>query len=164
MTDKKPWEALFDNLGKALDKMPDEIFPGASAILFNERDEVLLQCRSDNDRWSTPGGRMEIGESAEACAIRETVEETGLTTRIKRLVGVYSDPANYAILRYPSGHTVHCISIVYEVTYVSGEIRISEESTAVRWFPVDGLPDGITPAARIRIEDALTRQVEAFSR
>ncbi len=164
MTDKKPWEALFDNFGEPLDKMPDEIFPGASAILFNERDEVLLQRRSDNGRWSTPGGRMEIGESAEECAIRETTEETGLTTRIKRLVGVYSDPANYAILRYPNGYTVHCISIVYEVTYVSGEIRVSEESTAVRWFPVDGLPDGTTPAARMRIEDAHTGRAEAFSK
>ena len=94
MTDKKPWEGLFDALGEPLDKMPDEISPGTNAILFNEQDEVLLQRRSDNGRWAPPGGRMEIGESAEECVIRETIEETGLTTRIKRLVGVYSNPAN----------------------------------------------------------------------
>ena len=107
---------------------------------------------------------MEIGESAEQCAIRETIEETGLTTRIKRLVGVYSDPANYSILRYPNGYTVHYVSIVYEVTYVSGEIRVSEESTDVRWFHVDALPDGTAPAARMRIEDAFAGRTEAFSK
>ncbi len=164
MTDKKPWEGLFDALGEPLDKMPDEISPGTNAILFNEQDEVLLQRRSDNGRWAPPGGRMEIGESAEECVIRETIEETGLTTRIKRLVGVYSDPANYSILRYPDGYTVHYVIMVYEVAYVSGEIRVSEESTAVEWYSVDALPDEIAPAARIRIEDAHSGQAEAFSK
>ena len=87
MSKKQSWDGLYDSLGEPLDSLPDEIFPAANGILFNESDEVLLQRRSDNGRWGLPGGRMEIGESAEECAVRETWEETGILTQIKRLGG-----------------------------------------------------------------------------
>ena len=160
---KQPWDGLIDNFGNPMDKMPDEIYPSAAAMLFNEeRSEILLQRRIDNGSWALPAGRMDIGESAAQCAIRECEEETGLTTRIKRLVGAYSDPANYSILRYPNGYSVQYVSIVFEVEYVSGEIRVSEESTAVEWLPVDALPETISISTRMRIEDALSGQTEAF--
>ncbi len=163
MTNKKPWDGLIDNFGNPMDKMPDEIFPSAAAILFNEdRSEVLLQRRIDNASWALPAGRMDIGESIAECAIRECEEETGLTTRIKRLVGVYSDPTNYAILRYPNGHSVQYVSSVFEVEYVSGEVKVSEESTAVEWFPVGALPEQVSHSTRLRIQDALSDQAEAF--
>ena len=162
-TDKKPWDGLIDNFGNPMDKMPDEIFPSAAAILFNEdRSEVLLQRRIDNASWALPAGRMDIGESIAECAIRECEEETGLTTRIKRLVGVYSDPTNYAILRYPNGYSVQYVSSVFEVEYVSGEVQVSEESTAVEWFPVGALPEQVSHSTRLRIQDALSDQAEAF--
>ena len=105
---------------------------------------------------------MDIGESVAQCAVRECEEETGLKTRIKRLVGVYSDPSNYSILRYPSGYSVQYVSSVFEVEYVSGEIHVSEESTAVDWFPVSALPEQVSHSARLRIQDALSGQTEAF--
>ncbi|MCH8223313.1 MAG: NUDIX domain-containing protein [Chloroflexi bacterium] len=161
--EKQPWEGMIDNFGDSMDKMPDEICPSAAAILFNEdRSEVLLQRRSDNGSWALPAGRMDIGESVAECAVRECEEETGLKTRIKRLVGVYSDPSNYSILRYPSGYSVQYVSSVFEVEYVSGEIHVSEESTAVEWFPVSALPEQVSHSARLRIQDALSGQTEAF--
>ena len=163
MTDKKPWEGHIDNFGNPMDKLPDEVYPSGAAILFNEdRSEVLLQRRSDNGSWALPAGRLDIGESVAECAIRECEEETGLKTRIKRLVGVYSDPTNYAILRYPNGYSVQYVSSVFEVEYVSGEIQVSAESTAVEWFPVGALPDQVSISARLRIQDALSGQTEAF--
>ena len=96
--DKNPWDGLIDNFGNPMDKMPDEIFPSAAAILFNEdRSEVLLQRRIDNASWALPAGRMDIGESVAECAIRECEEETGLTTRIKRLVGVFAAEESAAV-------------------------------------------------------------------
>lgn len=137
-----PLAGLVDNYGEPLKRYPDEIFPGTNAALFNERGEVLLQRRKDNGRWGLPGGRMEIGESAEACAIREMFEETGVTTRVKRLVGAYSDPANYCVMRYPSGHITHYVILVYEVEYVSGNPGPSEESTPMG-YPLDSVkPQG----------------------
>jgi len=82
--------------------------------------------------WGLPGGHHEIGESSEACAIRECWEETGIMTKVKRLTGVYSEPGGHNILRYPNGHMVHFVIIVFEVEYVSGDIIVSSESKEVR--------------------------------
>ena len=49
-------------------------------------------------------------------------------TRAKRLVGIYSDPADHNILRYPNGYTVHYVMAVYEIEYMSGEIAVSSET------------------------------------
>jgi ADP-ribose pyrophosphatase YjhB (NUDIX family) len=156
------WRGLYDSLGRPLDKMPDKIHPGTNAVLINETNQVLLHRRSDNGVWALPGGAMEIAETAEQCVVRETFEETGLHVVVKRLVGVYSDPKNYCILRYPSGYTVHYVIMLFEVERVGGELQISDESTDLRFFDVAKLPEDILPSARIRIDDTLKGQHEAF--
>ena len=157
-------EGMIDHAGNPLTKMPDRIAPGAAAVLINDGDEVLLQRRADNGQWALPAGGHDIGESSEACAIRECWEETGIMTRAKRLVGIYSDPAGHNILRYPDGYTVHYVMAVYEVEYVSGEIAVSSESTEVGYWPLSALPDVISAASRQRILDTMANQVAAFSK
>jgi ADP-ribose pyrophosphatase YjhB (NUDIX family) len=158
------WSGLYDSLGRPLDKMPDELCPGSNTVLINASNQVLLHRRADNGVWALPGGRMEIGESIEACALREMFEETGIEVAIKRLVGVYSDPKNYCILRYPDGYAVHYLIVVYEVEQIGGELRISDESTDLRYFDVDALPEDMMPSSRMRVLDTLKRRVEAFSK
>ena len=157
-------EGMIDNAGNQLTKMPDEIAPGAAAVLINDADEVLLQRRADNGKWALPAGRHDIGESSEACAIRECWEETGIMTRVKRLVGIYSDPGGNNIFRYPNGYTVHYVMAIYEVEYVSGEITVSSESTEVGYWPLSALPEDISDASRQRIQDTVANQVAAFSK
>ena len=48
---------------------------GRACLLLNERDQ-----------WELPGGRLERGESPEACLLREILEEVGLEAVIERLV------------------------------------------------------------------------------
>ena len=155
---QQPWSGLYDSLGRPLEKMPDEVHPGANTVLINNLNQVLLHRRSDNGAWALPG------ESIETCAIREMFEETGLHVRIKRLVGVYSDPKNYCILRYPDGYAVHYLIVVYEVEQIGGELLISDESTDLRFFDVDALPEGMMPSSRMRVLDTLQERVEAFSK
>ncbi len=164
MTDTNPWDSLFDHEGKPLDRMPDAVHAGASAIVFNDQNEVLLQRSASNGRWAPPAGYIDPGEAAHTTAVRETLEETGMIVEVKRLVGVYSDPSNYAIRRNPSGQIIHYITIVYEATLVGGRLQVSEESTDVGWFPVDQLPKEIAPAARIRIQDAIRDSNWALSK
>ena len=51
---------------------------GAAAIIVNKHGQILLQSRTDNDRWGLPGGCQELGERFEDTIIREVKEETNL--------------------------------------------------------------------------------------
>jgi ADP-ribose pyrophosphatase YjhB (NUDIX family) len=58
-------------------------------------DKVVLVKRAIEPRkgtWSYPGGFLELGESVEEGALRETKEETNLDIRITVLLNVYSRP------------------------------------------------------------------------
>jgi 8-oxo-dGTP pyrophosphatase MutT (NUDIX family)/phosphohistidine phosphatase SixA len=44
--------------------------------------EVVLVHRKRYDDWTLPKGKLEAGESLPACAVREVLEETGVTTRL----------------------------------------------------------------------------------
>lgn len=46
----------------------------------------MVQNRKRGDRWELPGGRAAPGESPEACAEREFLEETGRALEDSRLV------------------------------------------------------------------------------
>jgi ADP-ribose pyrophosphatase YjhB (NUDIX family) len=59
-----------------------------------EQDKILLvnQKVSSDRSWSLPGGRLENGETLEQGVIREVLEETGLSTRVIRLLYVCDKP------------------------------------------------------------------------
>jgi 8-oxo-dGTP diphosphatase len=67
--------------------------PVACAITANADDEIILLRRGfepNRGRWSMPGGFVDLGESVEQAAIRETKEEMGVDIDVLNLVGVYS--------------------------------------------------------------------------
>ena len=137
---------------------------GCNAVIFDlKRQHVLLARRADNGWWCLPGGFMEAGESAaEACA-REVWEETGLRVRIRKLVGVYSDP--YHITEYADGNRYQFVSLVFEAEPTDGEISISAESTDCKYFSLDELERmQILEPHREQIVDALAGETAAFIR
>lgn len=163
-TPRRADAGLVDSIGAPLDRLPDALRAGANAVVFDAAGRILLHRRSDNGWWGLPGGGMEIGESVEECAIRETREETGLEVRVTRLVGVYSDPAHYSVHRYPDGTAVQYLVIVYEAEVLGGELAVSEESTELRFFDPDDLPEDVMLSTRVRVRDTLERRTAAFSR
>jgi 8-oxo-dGTP diphosphatase len=71
------------------------------AIIEIDTGIVLIKRRFPPPGWALPGGFVEYGETVEAAAVREALEETGLHVHLQRLFGVYSDPQ-----RDPRRHTV----------------------------------------------------------
>src|SRR6266508_6846582 len=63
-------------------------------VVLLEGRLVAVRRRNDPFRGlpALPGGFVELGETCEQAVVREVREETGLRTRVARLVGVFSDP------------------------------------------------------------------------
>ncbi|RCV49832.1 NUDIX hydrolase [Marinitenerispora sediminis] len=128
-------------MGKRIDYYNDpnapaanSLVPSVNVVVVNDRDEVLLIRRSDNGNWAVPGGAIDLGESVPDAAIRETVEETGITCEITGISGIYSDP-KHVIFYTSDGEARQEFSIVLMARPVSGEPTPSDESREVRWVP-----------------------------
>lgn len=86
------------------------------------------------DCWALPGGFMEMDESAEACAMRELREETGLCVPFVRQVGVFSSPD-----RDPRGRVV-TVAFYAFADMRQGLVRAGDDAAEVEWFALKGLP------------------------
>jgi len=101
-------------------------------------DKVLLTKREIypfQGYWVLPGGHVEYGEKVEEAIKREMKEELGVPVKIKKLVGVYSDPK-----RDPRYHSV---SVVFLLGKGKGEIRLNHEASEFKYFSLNNLPKKI---------------------
>lgn len=62
---------------------------GATVLVLNNKDEILLTKRHDLKIWVFPGGGANDSESLEQAAKREVEEETGFKVKIIKLVAIY---------------------------------------------------------------------------
>ena len=94
------------------------------------------------------------------CAVREINEECGLRIEKKdlKLVGVYSNPEEGRILQYPDNR-VHLIDVVYLMKRKFSQLRKSDESLELKFFPLNALPNLIVPPAVAPIKDICTMVV-----
>ena len=125
---------------------------GAFAVIFDERDRVLLCHRRDIDAWNLPGGGVEDGETPWDAAVREVREEVGLDVEIVRLTGLYWKSATDELV------------FNFECRVVGGTPGTSDEADAVGYFPIAGLPSNTAPKQVERIADALTRSPAPYLR
>ncbi|MCD6468472.1 MAG: NUDIX hydrolase [Thermoplasmata archaeon] len=103
--------------------------------IITKDNEILLVKRKNNPfrgKWALPGGFVNYGEKVEDAVIREVKEETGVSTRIIKLFGVYSDPS-----RDPRGHT---ISVVFILKPETEEVKGGDDAVDARFFPLDSIP------------------------
>ena len=101
------------------------------------KDSKILLIKRKNEpfkgKWALPGGFVEYGEKVENAVIREIKEETGLITKIKEIIGIYSDPN-----RDPRGHIV---TIVFLLDIINGKLIAEDDATDVKFFNLNKLPD-----------------------
>jgi 8-oxo-dGTP pyrophosphatase MutT (NUDIX family) len=132
------------------------IMVGASLLMLNQRDQLLMLKKNDNGRWGVPGGAMELGESLEETARRETKEEIGVDVKDIELFGIYSGQELYYC--HPNGEEVYNVSVVYLVRNFRETIKVNcNEHSEYQYFDLRNLPKDISPPIRPILRDLVHR-------
>jgi 8-oxo-dGTP diphosphatase len=108
--------------------------PGISAAIIVDQGRVLMVRRRVKEgelSWQFPAGAIEDGESPEDAAVRETIEETGLTVKALRPIGDRVHPKTQRQMWYTACEVV------------DGEARVADadELDLVAWVAHDEIPD-----------------------
>jgi ADP-ribose pyrophosphatase YjhB (NUDIX family) len=102
--------------------------------------------------WSFPCGYVEVDETLEACAVRETREEAGVEVRLEGLLGAYS---------YPPGAEGggRVAIVVYAASVASGRPAAGDDATEVALFAPEAIPwaDLAFLSSRDALRDRLAR-------
>lgn len=95
-------------------------------VVVLKGDEVLLIRRGrppKQGEWSIPGGRQEFGETVRECALREVLEETGITAGNPELVDVVD-------LVRSSGHWT---LVDFAADWIAGEPVAGDDAADAKW-------------------------------
>lgn len=126
--------------------------PGVTAVVFDDRNRVLLGQRADTGRWTLITGMLEPGEEPAAGALRELEEETGVRAEIEHLVEV----GVHGPVTFVNGDHCSFLNLTFRCRYIDGAARVNDdESLAVGWFGLDELP-GLSDRHTRLLELALT--------
>ncbi|MBU0953434.1 MAG: NUDIX domain-containing protein [Nanoarchaeota archaeon] len=106
-------------------------------VIILKNNNVLMQKRigaHGEDTWCPPGGHLEFGESLEACARRETKEESGIEIKNIRFATVTNDV-------HPE-HKLHYLTVCVLADWARGEPTITEpdRTAEIGWFDWNNLP------------------------
>jgi 8-oxo-dGTP diphosphatase len=111
---------------------PETPLVGVGAIII-EGDRVALVKRGHApllDKWSIPGGVLEVGETLRTAVVREAREETGLMIEPGELLGVFERvvPDEQGRMRY------HYVLIDFLCRRVTGDLEAADDAEEARWF------------------------------
>ncbi|HSS13002.1 MAG TPA: NUDIX domain-containing protein [Rhizomicrobium sp.] len=120
---------------------------GVRAIVLDENDRVALVRHTYTDQWYLPGGGVKKGESFETALHRELKEEVALSNvKIERVLGIYHSRRE--------AKDDHIVIFAVRVADSTGLRRADlMEIEDVGWFPMDGMPAGVSPATSRRLAE-----------
>jgi 8-oxo-dGTP pyrophosphatase MutT (NUDIX family) len=126
---------------------------GAAIIIRNENKEILLQERTDRDKWGLPGGCQDLGEELRATAAREAYEETGIKLDPNDLVLIDTLSGSSRKNSYPNGDIVYNNTSLY-LADVSIEntssLKGDSETKRLRFFDPNEVPSNLMDEDLIR--------------
>ncbi len=123
-------------------------------VLLVQGERTLLVKHTYRPDWHMPGGGVDRGETLEQAARREAHEEVGATLGQVELLGVYTN--------FWNRRTDHV------AVFVCRDFSVSEEHDweidEVRWFPLDDLPEDLSPGTARRLAEYRAGERPGFGR
>ena len=126
---------------------------GAAIIIRNENGQILLQERTDRNKWGLPGGCQDLGEDLRITAIREAYEETGIKLDPNEIELIDTLSGESRKNSYPNGDIVYNNTSLYlaEVSMMdASNLKGDSETKKLRFFNHEDLPENLMDADLIK--------------
>jgi len=119
---------------------------GAGALII-EDNKILLLLRNispEKNKWSIPGGNIELKESPNQAVLREIREETGSNAEIIQYLGCFK----YIL----SQDKFQGLSFIFQLKLKDNVVnREPEIHSKLEWFEIDSLPNNLTQVAKFTL-------------
>ena len=126
---------------------------GAAIIIRNEKGQILLQERTDRDKWGLPGGCQDLGEDLRFTAVREAFEETGIKLDPNEIKLIDTLSGESRKNSYPNGDIVYNNTSLY-LADVSMEdasnLKGDSETKRLRFFNPEDVPENLMDSDLIK--------------
>ena len=126
---------------------------GAAIIIRNENGQILLQERTDRNKWGLPGGCQDLGEDLRVTAVREAYEETGIKLDPNEIELIDTLSGESRKNSYPNGDIVYNNTSLY-VADVSMKDAIGlkgdSETKRLQFFYPEEVPENLMDADLIK--------------
>ena len=126
---------------------------GAAIIIRNQNGQILLQERTDRNKWGLPGGCQDLGEDLRITAVREAYEETGIKLDPNEIELIDTLSGESRKNSYPNGDIVYNNTSLY-----LADVSIENESTLkgdsetkrLKFFNTEDVPENLMDADLIK--------------
>ena len=126
---------------------------GSAIIIRNPNGEILLQERTDRNKWGLPGGCQDLGEDLRVTAVREAYEETGIKLNPEEIILIDTLSGESRKNSYPNGDIVYNNTSLYladvsieDVSNLKGD----SETKRLKFFEPNEVPENLMDADLIK--------------
>lgn len=126
---------------------------GAAIIIRNEEGQILLQERTDRNKWGLPGGCQDLGEDLRVTAVREAFEETGIKLDPNEIELIDTLSGESRKNSYPNGDIVYNNTSLYlaDISMIdASELKGDSETKRLRFFNPNEVPENLMDADLIK--------------
>lgn len=119
---------------------------GAAIIIRNEEGKILLQERTDRNKWGLPGGCQDLGEDLRITAVREAYEETGIKLNPNEIELIDTLSGETRKNSYPNGDIVYNNTSLYLADVSindANDLKGDSETKRLRFFDVNEIPENL---------------------
>lgn len=126
---------------------------GAAIIIRNENGEILLQERTDRNKWGLPGGCQDLGEDLRVTAVREAFEETGIKLDPDEIELIDTLSGKSRKNSYPNGDIVYNNTSIYLANVLmedASNLKGDSETKRLQFFSPEEVPENLMDADLIK--------------